>query len=384
MSGSDSTPRRELARLASAVGVYKICFVLLALGAPFLLPGMFSADSWVGNFHWPPERSPGIFSSLETWDAQHYLYLSEEGYGRRRMPIAFFPLFPWLIRAGAVMPGVSPLAAALVLTNVCSLAAIVLLFTLLRRRHPGTEWASLLLLLSFPGALFFQFPFTESLFLLLSVLVFWGFELERYELVAGAAFFLALTRPNGLLILAVVGWDLFSRWREGRGVGAAHVGAVLAPLFGFGFYLLIMRIVAGDAMAGFEMQQAFNNDRSITNLLNVPLLLANLVDVRVIHGISNSLLDRLAFLLVVATFAPLWRLDKRFFWFAVPMALIGPLSGTFMSYTRYAAVIFPTFVVLGRMLGGEERRPWLYTATAVFLLVQVTLLLRHATFHWAG
>jgi hypothetical protein len=384
MPGSDQTPRGELARLASALGLYKLLFLGLALATPLLLPGFFSHEAWLGNFHWPPERAPEAFAPLETWDAQHYLYLADEGYSRRRMPIAFFPLFPWLVRAVAILPGVSPLAAALAISNLASLSALVLLFALVRRRWPGAQWPTLLLVAAFPGALFFHLPYTESVFLLLALLVFDGLDRRRYDMAAVAAFLLALTRPNGVLIGAVLLWDLLVRWREGRPLRPLHFAAVVAPALGLAFYFVMMQIVTGDAMAGIEMQRAFHADRSIANLFDLPRLVANLADVKVLHGVSNSLLDRLAFLFVLGTLLPLWRLDKRLFWFTLPMGLLGPLSGSLVSYTRFAAVLFPCFVVLGRSLSDEERRPWLYLTTAAFMLVQVTLALRHVSFRWAG
>ena len=72
------------------------------------------------------------------------------------------------------------------------------------------------------------------------------------------------------------------------------------------------------------------------------------------------------------------------FWFALPAALIGPLSGSFNSYVRYAAVLFPCFVVLGGVLATESRKPWLWAGSGVFFLLQALLLVRHVTFHWAG
>lgn len=384
MSRSEASKHGALARLGAALAGYKILFLLLALATPFLLPGFFSTEAWFGNFHWPVERGPGAAAPLETWDTQHYLYLATEGYGRRRMPIAFFPLFPWLVRGLALVPGVSPLTAALLVGNLASLAGFLLLFQLVRERWPGAEWPTLVLTLSFPGALFFQLAYTESLFLALAVLVFWGLHRARYDLVAAAAFFLALTRPNGVLIFVVLAWDLLARWREGRPVKIPHLVAGIAPLLGLAFYLLVLRVVTGDAFAGIEMQRAFNAGRSVGNLVDLPRMLVDLTDVRVLHGVTHSLLDRLAFLLVVATLLPLWRVDRRFFWFVLAMGLVGPLSGSFVSYTRFAAVLFPCFLVLGIRLASPERRPWLVLTAASFGWIQAILALRHVSFRWAG
>jgi hypothetical protein len=145
-----------------------------------------------------------------------------------------------------------------------------------------------------------------------------------------------------------------------------------------------MRASTGSAFAGFDMQAAFHAGRSVGNLFDLPLLFRTLVDVRVLHGIDHALLDRLVFLLVAATLVPLWRIDRTLFWFALPMALLGPLSGSFVSYVRFAAVLFPCQLVLARVLGGERRRPFLWLTLAVCYGLQIVLLLRHVNFRWAG
>ncbi len=103
-----------------------------------------------------------------------------------------------------------------------------------------------------------------------------------------------------------------------------------------------------------------------------------------VHGVLYSLLDRLAFGFVVVALVPLWRLDRMLFWYALPMALVGPLSGSFVSYTRFAAVLFPCHLVVARLLGSERRRPLLWLTLAVWYGVQMVLLLRHVNFRWAG
>lgn len=375
---------RSLARLALALVLYKLLVLLIAVAAPYLLPGFFSESSWYGNFHWPPRREPGTLTTLETWDAQHYLYLAEEGYARRRMPIAFFPLYPWAIRALELLPGVDTLAAALLLSNGMSLSACLLLYRFLEERHPGLADGTLALLLAFPGALFFHFPYTESLFLFLALGVVFALDRESYVPAGLAALLLALTRPNGVLIGCVIAYHVFVRWRRGRGVGIPHLACLAAPALGLGIYMLFMQATTGDAFAGFEMQRAFHAGRSVENLVDLPLLLRNLVDARVLHGIDRSLLDRLSFLYVIATLVPLWRLDRTFFWYALPMALVGPLSGSFVSYTRFAAVLFPCHLVAAKLLAGEERRGFRYLTLASLLMVQTVLLARHANNWWAG
>ena len=373
-----------LVRIAIALVLFKVFVLLLTWSSEAFFPGFFAVNNYYGNFHWPQGAPPTRATLFATWDSQHYFFLASEGYGPGRRSITFFPLFPWLIRAGEALPGIGPVGAGLLISNVLSLAGCLLLYRFLQQRHPRDADGTLLLLLAFPGALFFQFPYTESVFLFLAVVVLVALARDRLLPAAGAAFLLPLTRPNGVLIAAVLAHAAFARGRRDRTIPGAPLGAVGAPLLGFAVYLAFMRATTGNAFAGFDMQAAYNADRSLVSFLRPFAVLADLVDVQVIHGPLRSLLDRLAFLFAVATLVPLWRRDRLFFWYTLPMALVGPLSGSFVSYTRFAAILFPCHVVLAGALGEERRRPFLWLVLAISFGVQMVLLIRHINFRWAG
>ena len=124
---------------------------------------------------WPRDGNPVLASHFATWDAAHYLYLSEVGYAKDVKSCAFYPLWPLLVRGFAPLLGGSHVLTGLVLANAFSLAAWALFHRLVARRwgESAANWA-LAFLIAFPGALFFQFNYTESLFLLLVLLLWWG------------------------------------------------------------------------------------------------------------------------------------------------------------------------------------------------------------------
>ena len=133
------------------------------------------------------------------------------------------------------------------------------------------------------------------------------------------------------------------------------------------------------------MQGAFNAGRSLGNFLQPLSVLRGLIDVRMPHGVLYSLLDRLVFLFVLATLVPLWRLDRLLFWYALPMALVGPLSGSFVSYTRFAAVLFPCALVVARAFTSERRRPFFWlTARGLAHDPDRAPDPSRASFRWAG
>ncbi|HEX2464584.1 MAG TPA: mannosyltransferase family protein, partial [Thermoanaerobaculia bacterium] len=243
-----------LVRAALALFLFKIFVLALSLATRSLLPEYFNENAYYGNFHWPRQQAPTQATRLATWDAQHYLFLATEGYHAGQRSITFFPLFPWLIRLTAALPGIGPLGAALLIANALSVAAVLLLHQLIEHRHPGTAADSLLLLLAFPGALFFHFPYTESLFLFLAVAVAWAVARERWLLAAVPAFLIPLTRPNGVLIGLLLLYAAVAHWRRERRISLGPMIALAAPALGFGAYLLFMLAATGNALAGLDMQ----------------------------------------------------------------------------------------------------------------------------------
>ena len=84
---------------------------------------------------------------------------------------AFFPLYPLASGSLAWLPGVRPAGRGAVHLQRCFLGALVMLHGLTRLEFSRARWPgrSVLLVAIFPTAFFFLAPYTESPFLLLSV-----------------------------------------------------------------------------------------------------------------------------------------------------------------------------------------------------------------------
>lgn len=93
------------------------------------------------NARWPRSGDPVFATHFATWDAAHYLYLSEIGYQAGAASCAFYPLWPWLMRTAAPLAGGNHLGSGLALANVASLAAWTLLHRCVARRW-GTSSAN--------------------------------------------------------------------------------------------------------------------------------------------------------------------------------------------------------------------------------------------------
>jgi hypothetical protein len=359
--------------------------------------------------HWPRDGGAVFASHFATWDGAHYLYLSEEGYGPGVRSNAFYPLYPLLMRWTSALTGGSHLIAGLVLANVFSLVGWVLFYEVARRRF-GPEvalWATVFLVL-FPGALFYQFVYTEGLFFLLVMLVWMGLERERYGWVFVGAFLLPMTRAIGLFVLLPIAWHLMTRrplgWMvrlgtdrwdsqprmEVRGDAAARpvsylalCGLLLAPLAGWMVYLGLMWHWTGNPFDGFAAQRHWAT-HSIWNLVDVPKFVMTLFSPTEWHAYRGSILDRCLFIVLLYALPVIWRLGKDQVVWTYVLGILPAMSGMFTSYVRFEAVAFPLFLAVAAFFGRPGRGWALASALAVSFVLQAWLLWRFLNFQWAG
>ena len=194
--------------LGLVLGVKCILLVSVWLVASFY-PHLYSQGAYYENFHWSQE-TPSLKSWFETWDGMHYLYLSQHGYAANHPTAAFYPLWPFLIRAGSVVLAGHSLIAALVLSNLLSCLGLWMLHDWMSRKDRPLADVTLLLILAYPGSLFFMFAYTESLFLFLSISFFVFLMQRKYWMTALVSFFLPLTRSVGVLSMIPLIYDVGS------------------------------------------------------------------------------------------------------------------------------------------------------------------------------
>ncbi len=378
---------------------------------------------------WPRGGDPVFASHWATWDAAHYLYLSELGYRPGVPSCAFYPLWPLLVRIVAPVMAGSHVVTGLVLANGLSLAAWLLFYRIVRCRwgESAAAW-SLVFLIAFPGALFFQFNYSESLFLLLVLLLWWGLERGRHGWACLAAGLLPLARGVGIFVVLPIAWYVLKpgvpwlkarvaqaswlaveTWRavllcdrarcSGLGGVASSGGAILAafplrvvagrawlmvlPLLGWAAYLALMGTWTGNPFEGFVAQRQWGV-HAIGNLWNVPKFILGFFTPTEWHTFRGSLLDRCVFVLLLYCLPLLWRLDKGLLVWAYSLGVLPAMSGTFTSFTRFASCAFPMFIALGVFLGRPERRFLSRATVVIFATLHAVLLWRFVNFRWAG
>jgi len=192
-----------------------------------------------------PPATQGWHNAIDATERQDgvwYLRLADEGWSTDDASAAFFPLYPLTVRAvGWVLPG-DDLVAALLVSNVAFLGALLAVFALTAEAF-GERIARRAIVVAaiFPTAFFFLAPYTESLFLLLSVLAFREARHDRWGRVAIFGALAALTRSVGILLIPALMLDAIWGGRAGsrRALGARLAGAAaiaLGPLSWFAWW----------------------------------------------------------------------------------------------------------------------------------------------------
>jgi len=323
-------------------------------------------------------------SRLDTYDAPRLLGLAESGYDplvplpTPQNPggvsnIAFFPLYPGLVRLLTVVPGLGLLAAGYVVTALADAAAAVGLDRF-GRLVPGGRRAGLVLVAlvaCWPHSVVLAMPYTEALFLALAA---WSLVavLTRHWITGGVLALLAgATRPlgtalAGALVVAALVAVVRAALRERRLEWRPIVAAVLAPLGFLGYWgWLWSRTGRPDAwfwVQEHEWHSTFDGGRFSLEQL-----------ARAAYGEYPLVLVVNALVLVAAVVLLLALLVERTPVVVAVYALLGTLSvvgaaGYPNSKARFLLCVFPLLVPLVR---GLARTPW---RTLAVLLIGLALV----------
>ncbi|HMM95760.1 hypothetical protein [Phycicoccus sp.] len=234
-----------LARALSAV------FLLLAAPAQVAL-----TDSPDHHVEGSLPASPGYWDVVTNWDGQWYETIATHGYRTdpalfgppaQRNEMAFFPVYPMLCRGVMAVTGASfGVAASLVSLVAGALAVVLLARWLVRTRGRLVAHLAVAGLAVFPTAVVFQTAYTESLALLLLVVVLTALAGRRWAVLWGALLVLGLTRP---VLAPVALYLLVLAWRAHRAPAGDERRADVRPL-------LVSVGVAGLATAAWPVTVA--------------------------------------------------------------------------------------------------------------------------------
>ncbi len=247
--------RSGLRRLARTAGP-----ALAVWAGAALLQGLMLA--------WLHTQSDGwLRAALTPWDNQWYVQIAEQGYPHgfsydaqgqlTGNTLAFFPLYPALVKLVAGAFGIGGQAASLAVAWLASAAAAVAVHRLAGRLYgPRAALCLVALVYTQPMAVTLWIGYSESLFLLLAASCLLAAHRERWLTAGVLALLAGLTRSTGAAVAAalVVAAALAVR-RERRVDPRAVAGAALG-LLGVPLYVAWVGERLGQLDAWFVIQRA--------------------------------------------------------------------------------------------------------------------------------
>jgi hypothetical protein len=339
-----------------------VAAAVLATRLPVLLLGAL-AVTIVGTVPPPAAEAVWRVSSQEVsnllarWDTFFYYTIATDGYYWNpsiflHYDVVFFPLYPLLMRWGGAAIGGHPLLAGLIVSLTAFAAALMLLYRLaLLELGEDYAWRVILLISTFPYALFFSAVYTESLFLLLSVGAFYAMRRGRLGWAAACGFAAGLTRPNGFWLVLPLAL-LAARTPAGEAPGASARGVVVRPLallaacapaLGVAIFSSYLQWRFGDALAWVHGQAAWGVQLMLRAGAPDPGKLpgeALIKPIEVIAWIGNIA----AFIAAICAIRPISRRLGLAYGVWIAVNIFPPVvAHLFISLGRFTSVLFPVF-----------------------------------------
>lgn len=335
------------------------------------------------------------------WDAPNYLGIASGGYDQIKVDdienmgngvlstLAFFPLYPALMRiVDFVLHNMN--ISALVTSSLCYVGGCIFLYmaTTLRYNNKSIAQKVIILLSVFPYAFFFGTMTPESTFLLVGSACMY-FTFRRKWCLAGLfGIFCALSRMQGILIVAFLGieWLEDSRiflilrkkkWSELPN-RIFNLLAVLMPFLGLLIYLYINKYYTGDAFYFLDLQLNVWGH----SFENVGLA---------IRGICNSIISPntdydllftlwypqlfLFFSTILLLFIRLRKHSNSLTIYLLIYVVISYSTDYLISGGRYMSIALPLFMILAEFC--EKHRMTYIWLIGIGIILQVILLSCH-------
>ncbi|MGE3273816.1 MAG: mannosyltransferase family protein [Vicinamibacterales bacterium] len=318
------------------------------------------------------------------YDAGWYYDIAEHGYRIQthrtdlQQNFAFFPAFPLAMRYVGLIVGRDPILAGMLISLGAFLWALVYFYRLSRQWLDDAGAATAVALLAtYPFAVFYSAPYSESLFLLAIVGAWFHYGRAEWWQAALWGLLAGLTRPNGCFLSVPLGlMALAPLWREGRlqrpAAGwlsiADRLAVAATPGIGMLIYSAFVYDLTGDPLQWAKLHAAWGR-----TYVALPEFVSRQAETVANLGLYGVVATRTPEFLnatgVIFALATVWLVFRRL---GVPAALLivltvlPPLaSGGFLSMGRVTSTLFPCFVALAAAVPARHRTAWI-TGFAVF------------------
>lgn len=332
-------------------------FLPLIVAKLFLLPRIGYEYTNLSNFLGGSNQllSNFLLYPYGNFDGIHYLLIAANGYTNNA---GFFPLFPLSINVSTLFFGLNIASfdprqyfTAIILTSFYFLFSLLVLRKLIKLDYAENIaiW-SIVFLLIFPTSFFFASIYSESLFLLLSLLSFYFARKRRWFLTGILGALLSATRLVGIAIWPAL---LYEYFKENKNKISIKILPLLFVPLGLISYIIYNFYKWGNPFYFIAAQGNFQNNRSVNAIVLFPQTVFRYM--KILLTVSPKLyewkvaLSELSFFLFASIMIYVaWKKKVRISYliFGILCLLIPASSGTFSGLPRYVLIIFPIFITL--------------------------------------
>ncbi len=348
-----------------------------------------------------------LFNPWAHWDGVWYIKIATSGYADADGSTAFFPLFPMLLRYAGVLLDGNLLISGIVISLLCYAGCVWLLYRLVRRDFDDEIASRAVIYLAMgPLSFFLQAVYTESLFLVLSLVCFVFAREGRWRLAGVMGLLATLTRSTGVLLLIPMAYYYYERrgWKLKR--TDSHVANLLMVVEGLLVWMTYLALAFGKPLAFSSAQAQWERGFGAPNFTVTKAVVATVSGLRKVLSAeyysilweaprqgseyNNLATNSLNLLFLVLAALLLWygarRLPGAYSWYALA-TLAYPLFFPskyvpLMSYPRFTLTVFPLYVALALYTHDRPRMHKVVVAVGVLLLIGFTA--KFALFSWVA
>lgn len=371
----------KISDIFKKIVVWRLLTIVIAIPGIYLLPlreGFTYLTNGLSIYN--------LFTMWSNFDGFHYLNLAKYGYGSpfTYMNYAFFPFYPYLVSRFAFIG--SYLYSALFISHLSLILGLFFLYKLIRLDYSKKiADTTFLLLLTFPTAFFFGSVYTESLFLLLSVVTFYSIRKKQIFLACIFAAIASITRVTGIFLWPAIlyeFWIIFGKDIK-RAINPDLIWFILPPL-GFITYMKFQLLKTNDALFFVHSQPLFGAGREVDRLILPYQVFFRYFKMIIFVDHTSPLfftviLEAIAGLLFLCLIIyAIKKMRLSYSIYMIPCWLIPSLTGTFSGMPRYVLVLFPAFVLLAEIyLKLPKKYQYLYLIiNVIFSILAITYFTR--------
>jgi Mannosyltransferase (PIG-V) len=319
----------------------------------------------------------GWLALWNQWDSDQYLRLAQFGYTMESEWKAWlYPLFPWCVRFVAWSNG-NYIISGLIVSGTALLIGAILLRRLVEIDfEPEIALRSVWFFLIFPTAYFLHVPYSESLFVALTMGSVLAARRERWWLAGMLGALSWMTRASGLILLPTLGLEAAHQYLTKRRWNWQWLWIALVPT-GFGVYLLLNYKTSGDPFAFLHLRKPLFDISPSWPWLGVQGNITHL-DRRTpseAEMIGTQELYFTALGLICAAAAWIKLRPTYAMWITGSWLLVA--SATFIeSMPRYMLTMFPTFILFALLARNRFWNVLITTWSLLFLALFTSLFVR--------